>query len=246
MDVRYSFGGHSLASSRRSVIGRLTDGRDDCSLTGLILFVQTFGDLVTFNPHIYVLAADNLFCTNCVFVALPAIPLKLLEQEFRSEVHKLLVAEHAIGEGLSASMLGWRHSGFSVHNGVRVRAGDTDGRKKLAQYMLRAPFSPEKMTYLPDAGTVMYRSHMRKGLKRNFKLLPGAQWRDMLCRHVPDRFEHLVRYVGWYLTRCRGERARKAVPAAAVQAPDRGDCGARQVDVGAANSQSLRGRSFGA
>jgi hypothetical protein len=57
----------------------LTDGRDDCSLTGLILFVQTFGDLVTFNPHIHVLAADGLFRTDGVFVALPAIPLKLLE-----------------------------------------------------------------------------------------------------------------------------------------------------------------------
>jgi len=38
--------------------------------------------------------------------------------------------------------------------------------------------------------------------------------------HIPDRFEHLVRYVGWYSTRCRGERARKAVPTAAVQAPE--------------------------
>jgi len=50
--------------------------------------------------------------------------------------------------------------------------------------------------------------------------MPGAQWLEMLCRHVPDRFEHLVRYIGWYSTRCRGERARKAVPAAATQVLD--------------------------
>ena len=96
----------------------------------------------------------------------------------------------AIGERLSASMLAWRHSGFSVHNGVRVRASDAEGRKRLAQYMLRARFSLEKMTYLPDTGMVMYRSHMRKGLKRNFQLMPGAQCLEMLCRHIPDRFEH--------------------------------------------------------
>jgi hypothetical protein len=139
-------------------------------------------------------------------------------------VLKLLVAEHAIGERLSASMLAWRHSGFSVHNGVRVRARDAEGRKKLAQYMLRAPFSLEKLIYLPETGMVMYRSHMHKGLKRNFQLLPSAQWLEMLCRHIPDRFEHLVRYVGWYSTRCRGERAHKDVPAAAVQAkPPRTD-----------------------
>ena len=190
---------------------------------GLILFVQTFGDLVTFNPHIHVLAADGLFRADGVFVALPAIPARLLEQGFRCEVLKLLVGEHAIGERLSASMLAWRHSGFSVHNRVRVRAGDAEGRKKLAQYMLRAPFSLEKMNYFPDTGMVMVRSHLHKSLKRNFQLMPGAQWLEMLCRHIPDRFEHLVRYVGWYSTRCRGERARKAVPAAAVQAPEDGE-----------------------
>jgi len=104
----------------------------------------------------------NVFRADGVVVVLPAIPVKLLEQGFRSEVLKLLVAEGAIGERLSASMLAWRHSGFSVHNGVRVRAGDVEGRKKLAQYMLRAPLSLEKMTYLPDTGMVMYRSARRR------------------------------------------------------------------------------------
>jgi hypothetical protein len=105
---------------------------------------------------------------------------------------------------------------------VRVRAGDAEARKKLAQYMLRAPFSLEKMTYVPETGMVMYRSHMHKGLKRNFQLMPGAQWLELLCRHIPDRFEHLVRYVERYSTRCRGERARQAGPAAAVQAAEDG------------------------
>ena len=50
--------------------------------------------------------------------------------------------------------------------------------------------------------------------------MPGAQWLEMLCRHIPDRFEHLVRYVGWYSTRCRGERARAAAPQSVDQAPE--------------------------
>jgi len=36
------------------------------------------------------------------------------------------------------------------------------------------------------------------------------------------RFEHLVRYVGWYSTRCRGQRARAAASAVAVQAAEDG------------------------
>src|SRR6266702_8440604 len=39
--------------------------------------------------------------------------------------------------------------------------------------------------------------HMHKGLKRNFQLMPGPQWLELLCRHIPDRFEHLEESGNW-------------------------------------------------
>ena len=77
--------------------------------------------------------------------------------------------------------------------------------------MLRAPMSLEKMTYNSVTGTVIYRSKMHAGLKRNFQVMPGAAWLELLCKHIPDRYEHLVRYVGWYSNRARGERAKKVL-----------------------------------
>ena len=81
----------------RAYTGAGVEGRP-----GLILFVQTFGDLLTFNPHIHVLAADGVLRADGAFVVLRAIPVKLLEGGFRSEVHKLLVAQGdrraAVGE----------------------------------------------------------------------------------------------------------------------------------------------------
>jgi len=53
---------------------------------------------------------------------------------------------------------------------VRVPAEDTEERKKLSSYMLRAPMSLEKMTYDAATGTVIYRSKMPLGLKRNFQV----------------------------------------------------------------------------
>ena len=41
---------------------------------GLILFVQTFGDLVNFNPHIHVLSADGAFDADGGFTVLPPVP----------------------------------------------------------------------------------------------------------------------------------------------------------------------------
>jgi hypothetical protein len=97
--------------------------------------------------------------------------------------------------------------GFSVHNQVCVAVDDAAGRKKLAGYMLRAPLSLAKMTYDAASGTVIYRSKMHLGLKRNFQVMSGAQWLELLCKHIPDRYEQLVRYCGWYSSRSRGARA---------------------------------------
>ncbi len=83
-----------------------------------------------------------------------------------------------------------------MHNPVRLGEEDAEGRKKLAGYRLRAPMSLEKMRYDPATGTVIYRSKMHLGLKRNFQVMPGAEWLELLCRHIPDRYEHRVRYVG--------------------------------------------------
>ncbi len=173
---------------------------------GLILFVQTFGDLVNYNPHIHVLATDGAFDADGSFKMLPPIPRKLLEVSFRKAVLDLLCREGLVSDLLAQRMLAWRHTGFSVHNSVRVHARDPAGRRRLAQYMLRAPFSLEKMSYEPVSGIVIYRSRMHKTFRRNFQIMSGADWLLQLCRHIPDRFEHLVRYAGWYSNRSRGKR----------------------------------------
>jgi hypothetical protein len=60
----------------------------------------------------------------------------------------------------------------------------------------------------------------------NFLVMPGHEWLELLCKHIPDRHEHLVRYVGWYSNRARGGRAkalRAQQPAQtppAIEAPD--------------------------
>ena len=176
---------------------------------GFILFVQAFGDLVNFNPHIHALVADGVFEASGRFLPLPPIPEHLLAERLRREVLRLFVRKQAIPPALAAQMLSWRYSGFTVHNQVRVPASDAEGRKSLAGYMLRAPFSLEKMTYDAAKGAVIYRSRLHATLKRNFQAMPGVEWLELLCKHIPDRNEHMVRYYGRYSSRTRGaERER--------------------------------------
>jgi hypothetical protein len=187
-----------------------------------------FGDLVNFNPHLHVLAADGAFLPGGRFIALPRVPASLLAESLRRAVLDFLVENEALSEELRARMLAWRHSGFSAHNEVSVAAEDAEGRKKLAGYMLRAPMSLQKMTYDAATGTVIYRSRMHAGLKRNFQVMSGAAWLELLCRHIPDRYEHLVRYAGWYSNRARGERAKKALPYDGLFLPSSGEAPATE------------------
>ena len=53
--------------------------------------------------------------------------------------------------------------------------------------------------------------------------MPGAEWLELLCKHIPDRYEHLVRYVGWYSNRARGERAKQACLPAGVSLASPGE-----------------------
>lgn len=171
---------------------------------GFILFVQTFGDLVNFNPHVHALVADGVFDVSGRFTPLPPVPEALLAERLRREVVRPLVRREVILPPLAEQMLAWRHGGFTVHNQVRVAASDAEGRKALAGYMLRARFSLEKTTYDAARAAVIYRSKLHATLKRNFQVMPGAQWLELLCKHVPDRHEHMVRYYGRYSSRTRG------------------------------------------
>ena len=70
---------------------------------------------------------------------------------------------------------------------ARCRRGVSSRRSlcRLAGTMLRAPMSLQKMPYDAASGKVICRSKMHAGLKRNFQVMPGAEWLALLCQHIP-------------------------------------------------------------
>ena len=56
------------------------------------------------------------------------------------------------------SLMNWRHSGFNVFCGSRIQPGDETAMENLARYIIRASFSQERMTYIPEESEVIYRS----------------------------------------------------------------------------------------
>ena len=64
---------------------------------------------------------------------------------------------------------------ISVHNRIRTQAADAEGRQRLARYMIRCPFSLNKMSYDGKSGMVIYRSKLHATLKRNYQLMPALK-----------------------------------------------------------------------
>jgi hypothetical protein len=149
---------------------------------------------------------DGAFTPTGWFVAFPKIDLYTLEHLFRHRVLHMFLREQRIDEMVIRKLLGWRHSGFSLHNAVRTSAADTDGRRAVAEYILRSPFSLEKLRYQARTGMIIYQAKMHPVLKRNFEVFSACDWLAALTAHIPNTGEHLVRYYGWYSTVSRGKR----------------------------------------
>lgn len=175
---------------------------------GAAMAIQTFGDYGKWHPHLHVLIADGLFLANGSFCVMSKVDLQPLHELFRAAVLKMLKREGKIGDDLICKIMRWRHtSGFSVHNGVQLARDDAEGWETLAQYIIRNPFSLEKLRYKEETGTVIYRSKMTHGKnKSNFKVYAAEEFIATITQHIPEKSFQLVRYYGWYSNRARGDR----------------------------------------
>jgi len=107
-----------------------------------VAVIQTFGDYLSFNPHIHILAADGCFSDDGFFYV-PSINIDTdsIEKLFIHRIFKLLLKKSLITEGTIELISSWRHTGFSTYCGKRIKPKDARSREFLARYIIRASFS---------------------------------------------------------------------------------------------------------
>ena len=211
-----------------------TLGRDDIT-PGMVAGIQTFGQLIHFHPHIHAIATDGAFTPDGDFLCMPQIDKQPLLAAWQDKVFDLFLAAGKIDQKTVDQMRAWPHSGFSVDNNVFLPYHDKRALERLAQYMLRCPFSLARVVRLTAEGSVIYRAEeddcrrfpnpdsrdLRGGPKRNFQVFSALDFLAEVTQHIPEKGEHLVRYYGWYSHRQRGMRARAGQGAGDEPALDR-------------------------
>ena len=88
----------------------------------------------------------------------------------------------------------------------------------IADYLLRHPFSLQKITWNATSKTVIYRSKRHHATKRNFEIFKAPDFIAAALLYLPPKGQHTVRYYGVYSNKVRG-LPRRARPALVGEGP---------------------------
>jgi hypothetical protein len=75
---------------------------------------------------------------------------------------------------------------------------------RLAEYLLRAPFSLQKIHWNPKTKTVIYRSRRSWRTKRNFEVFKATDFLAAAIDHILPCGQQTIRYYGLYSNKSRG------------------------------------------
>ena len=194
----------SLLTFLREVVGSKN------GVPGVVMAIHTFGEYPDkFHPHLHAIVTDGLFRDTGTFYVMRNVDLSPLEKLFRAEVFKFLRKEGKITDELIRKLMAWRHSGFSIDNGVRIKREDTKGREAIAQYIIRNVFNIKKVKFVEKTNKVIYQGRMKKGKNRkNFEVYSALEFMAAITQHIPNKFSQLSRYYGFYSNKSRGMRAK--------------------------------------
>ena len=97
--------------------------------------------------------------------------------------------------------MSWRHSGFSVHAGVRVE--EKAAAARLGRYMARCPIVLDRLEWDADREEVVVhpRPSRRGGPFGEPERLDVLEFLARVLDHVPEPRRQQVRYWGWYSMR---------------------------------------------
>lgn len=183
----------------------------DDAVPGAVVAIQTFGEFQNGNPHLHVIATDGCFNNDGYFMVGTRPCAKDLEYAFRQEVFKFLKKNGKINDAVIENMMNWHHSGFNIYCGEAIWPYNQDGLENLARYIIRASFSKERMTYIPEnessdgVAKVIYRSKDGK----TSKTFEAIDWLAQLTTHIPNKGEQMCRYYGHYSNKSRGMRKKE-------------------------------------
>jgi hypothetical protein len=109
---------------------------DEGMRPGMVSVVQTAGDLANWHPHVHAIVSRGGWTQDGEWIPVAFVDEHSAELLYRHKVMRLLQDEGLLSDERTELLLSWRHTGFSVHNRVRVEPEDQPPQfvRRIAAY----------------------------------------------------------------------------------------------------------------
>ena len=180
----------------RYLVRQVKDPSSRQARPGFVVAWQTFGDNLTYHPHLHILVTDGVFLPDGNFHGYLEWDPTQLTCLLRQSVLKSFGKLNLVSPEASETMLSWpiERSGFNVHVDTRVDDDDRDRLKTLLRYLTRPPVTMDRLHYTESSGQVRYRT--RKGAELHY--LHAIDFLADLTQHVPPPRRQTVSYHGHF------------------------------------------------
>lgn len=170
----------------------------------MVVVKHTYGEGVRFHPHLHALVTAGGWDKERVWHPLPAWNQGALRELFQIEVFRLLRERELLSRERMEMILSWRHSGFNVHIGEVIPAGDKESLIRVAGYLLRSPVVISRLSYDRDRQEVRIKT--RSSQNSDALILDVLDFIARLSVQIPDPHERLLLCYGPYSNASRQRR----------------------------------------
>jgi len=175
-----------------------------------IMSLHTAGDLLNFHPHIHALVLSGVIDNSGTYLEIGNVDRELLTEFFAEEVYKIFLDRELLSEEDIRSMKSWPNSGFSAWVGEAISEDASEQRLFAARYLVRCPLSLERLSIMDDENVSYAAKEDGDGNEPETKSFSPLEFLAELSQHIPNTYEQLIRYYGYYSARSRGLRRREA------------------------------------
>lgn len=186
------------------VEGNLPEGT-----SGAVMSLHTAGDLLNFHPHVHSLVLPGVITPSGEYQELPEIDTELLAELFQEKVLNAFLERGLLSQDDVNLMKSWEHSGFNVWVGDDILPESEEERLFVSRYLVKCPLSLERLEILDDERVRYSAKDSREGEVPETKSFSPLEFLAELSQHIPDTYEQVIRYYGYYSARTRGARRRE-------------------------------------
>ena len=186
-------------------IERFLRRRSSGAAAAQLHFIQRVGRSLNLHPHVHAVVSEGRFGLapgllgpKLRFHAATAPSerdIELMAEALRRKIIRRLRRLAAIPADLAQEMLGWQHSGFSLHAKVFVPAVDRRGLERVLYYCAKPGLSHMRLSYFPGKNMVIYRAEPKNGLTVALRFEP-VEFLRRWGLLIPPARKNLLRYYG--------------------------------------------------